>query len=101
MREIVIPEKLAPLVKAFSADDQSARLLIMEAAKAINRAQGIHCYGCDTNSNEELEIISLMKNMAPRDTIEMVYGAQIVISHIMGLRLLRQLPRVKASALQQ
>lgn len=92
MREIVIPEKLAPLVKAFSADDQSARLLIMEAAKVINSAQEIHCYRCDTKaiSNEELEgIISLMKNIAPRDTIEMIYGAQIVSSHLIGLLLLR------------
>lgn len=35
MKEITIPKKLAPLVKAFSADEQSAKTLIVEAAKAI------------------------------------------------------------------
>ena len=30
-----IPKKLAPLVRAFSADEQSAKTLIVEATKAI------------------------------------------------------------------
>lgn len=91
MKTITIPRKLAPLVKAFSEDDQSARLLIIEAAKAINKTEKRIGYGCDEEkiSNEELEgIIALMKGIAPRDTIEMIYGAQIISSHLMGLRLL-------------
>lgn len=91
MKEIVIPKKLAPLIKAFSVDDQSARLLIIEADKAISTSapsQGYELTKKDI-SKEELEgIIALMKGIAPRDTLEMIYGAQIISSHLMGLRLL-------------
>jgi hypothetical protein len=92
MQEIVIPKKLMPLITAFSADDQSAKLLIVEAAKTICKAGDTRDYGLDTQeiTEDELEgIIALMKGIAPRDTLEMLYGAQIVTSHIMGLRLLR------------
>ena len=91
MNEIAIPEKLAPLVKAFSADDQSARLLIIEAAKAISSAIPTQDYGSSKRdiSVDELEgIIALMKGIAPQDTLEIIYGAQIISSHLMGLRLL-------------
>jgi hypothetical protein len=93
MKEIAIPSKLAPLVKAFSVDDQSARLLIAEAARAIGSAEesGPLDFGLSekTISEEELSgIISMMKGIDPRDTIEMIYGAQIISSHLMGLRLL-------------
>jgi hypothetical protein len=93
MKEIAIPAKLAPLVKAFSADDQSARLLIAEASKAIGQSapsSDIDLFYCEkTVSEEELEgIIDMMKGIDPRDTIEMIYGAQIISSHLMGLRLL-------------
>jgi len=91
MKEIKIPDKLLPLIKAFSADEKSARLLIIEASKAICNSQQHIIYSCDDReiSNEEIEgIISLMKGIDPRDTIELIYGAQIVSSHLMGLRML-------------
>lgn len=91
MNEITIPEKLAPWVKAFSADNLSTKLLIIEAARAINRAE-TKAYSLNDHepSESELEgIISLMKGIEPRDTIEMIYGAQIISCHFMGLRLLR------------
>ncbi len=91
MKEIKIPDKLLPLVKAFTADEQSAKLLIIEASKAICNSQKQRSYGYDDMeiSKEEIEgIISLMKGIDPRDTIEMIYGAQIVSSHLMGLRML-------------
>ena len=92
MKEVTIPEKLVPLVKAFSSDDQAAKLLILEAARAISRAES-KAYSLNDHepSEEELEgIIALMQGIAPKDTIEMIYGAQIISSHLMGLRLLRQ-----------
>lgn len=87
--EIVIPKKLVPLVKAFSADEKSAKILIIGAAKAINGAEDTCGFGNNAISPEELEsIVTLMQGIAPKDTIEMIYGAQIIASHIMGLRLL-------------
>lgn len=91
MNEITIPQELAPLIKAFSADDEVARILIAEAAKAIAGAEPKgYDYGERTPTKEELDgILALMKGINPQDTIEMIYGAQIVTSHMSGLRLLR------------
>jgi hypothetical protein len=90
MKEIAIPEKLVPLVRAFSADERSARLLIIEAIKVISNAKAKE-YGTRyvEPTNEEIEgIIALMRGIAPQDTLEMIFGAQIISSHMMGLRLL-------------
>jgi len=89
MKEITIPKKLAPLVKAFSADEKSAKTLIIEAAKAIYTTRDSFGFNECFISNEEIEgVISLMKGINPKDTIEMIYGAQIIASHMIGLKLL-------------
>lgn len=63
MNEIAIPEKLVPLIKAFSLDDEAAKLLILEAGKAICKTESssmsLHK---PTLSEAELEgIIALMR----------------------------------------
>lgn len=89
MNEIMIPKKLALLVKAFSVDEESAKLLIIEASKAIFTSHDSFGFSSCSISNEELEgIIALMKGIDPKDTIEMIYGAQIITSHMLGLKLL-------------
>jgi len=89
MKEITIPKKLAPLVKAFSADEQSAKTLIVEAAKAIYTTNDSFGFNSCSISNEEIEgVIALMNGINPKDTIEMIYGAQIITSHMLGLKLL-------------
>ena len=88
MKDITIPKKLVPLIQAFSADEESAKLLILEAAKAIYTTQDSFLSECSV-SNEELEgVISMMKGIDPKDTIEMIYGAQIITSHLLGIKLL-------------
>lgn len=90
MKEIVIPQKLIPIVKAFYSDNQSAKLLIREAVKSICKT-GSMDYGFDEyeQSDEEIEgIIALMQGIAPQDTLETIYAAQLISSHIMGLCLL-------------
>ena len=89
MKEITIPKKLAPLIQAFSADEQSARTLIIEAAKTIYTTQESYGISSCSISNDELEgVIALMRGIDPKDTIEMIYGAQIVTSHLLGIKLL-------------
>ncbi|MGK5594258.1 MAG: hypothetical protein ACSNEK_02745 [Parachlamydiaceae bacterium] len=89
MKEITIPKKLAPLIQAFSADERSARTLIMEAAKTIYTTQESYGVSSCSISNDEIEgVIALMKGICPKDTIEMIYGAQIVTSHLLGIKLL-------------
>ena len=89
MKEVTIPRKLAPLVKAFSVDEQSARTLITEAAKAIYTTHESFGVSTCSISNEEIEgVITLMNGIDPKDTIEMIYGAQIITSHLLGIKLL-------------
>lgn len=89
-REITAPTALVPLMQAFSVDsDEAARALVTEAARTI--------YGQSNNdfdpferkreiSDEELDAItSLMKGINPSDTLETLYAAQIVASHMLGM----------------
>lgn len=89
---ISIPGKLQPIIKAFTADEPGAKLLILEAANSIAQAERSDSYLDDVKrdiSKDELEgIIALMKGLAPRDTLEMIYAAQIICSHLMGLKML-------------
>lgn len=93
MNEITIPKKLEPIVRAFFSDSpEVAKALIIQAAKAI--------YGSDEDEDElfnfrkkhvitpeELEgVCALMHGINPRDTLEALLAAQIVASHLLGLR---------------
>ena len=85
MIDITIPKKLAPLVQAFSADENSAKMLIIKAA------QDAYSPGFENKSisNKEIEgIIALMRGINPKNTLEMIYGAQIIASHLFGIKLL-------------
>jgi hypothetical protein len=86
--EIEIPEKLQPLVKAFSVESEAAaKILITEATRALCGSADI-CISSSI-SNEEIEgVCALMRGVKPKDTIEAIFAAQIVASHLLGLRLL-------------
>lgn len=89
MKQITIPKKLAPFVKAFSVDEVSAKKLIIDAAKTIYSSQNNYDSNQANLSMNELEgIIALMNGIKPKDTIEMIYGAQIIVGHLLGLKLL-------------
>lgn len=75
MEKIVIPKKLASLIQAFSADEQSARCLVSESLEPIN--------------DIELDyIIDIIRQLSPKNTIQLIHAAQFVICHRSGLRLL-------------
>lgn len=89
MNEVMIPKRLAAIVKAFSADEHTARTLIVQTANTIYLSEDSFGLSNHAPSEHEIEgVISLMKGIAPKDTIEMIYGAQIIVSHLLGLRLL-------------
>lgn len=89
MKEITIPTKLMPLIKAFYSDEQSAKKLIIQATKSIYISEDSVRFCNDPISNEELEgVIALMNSINPKDTLEMIYGAQIITSQLLGLRLM-------------
>lgn len=82
--EFVIPKALVPFMNAFRVNLESdVQSLIKEAIIAI---LGDHPYGLDI-SNEELEgVVALMKEINPRDSLEIFYAAQIVSSYMLGMR---------------
>ena len=77
-------------MRAFSADSEAAaRALITEAA---NRYCGSDAFGCKSDlSKDDLEAIAgLMHGISPKDTLEAIYAAQIVASHMLGMRKLAE-----------
>ena len=85
--EVTPPQALVPLMQAFHVDSEEvAHALIIDAAKAITFSDDI-VFGTKEPSEDEIEsITSLMKGVNPRDTLETLYAAQIVASHILGMR---------------
>jgi len=80
--EITAPKALSPLMQAFHVDsEEKGHVLIKEAAKALD------AFSKRELSKEELEgIMSLMKGLNPQDSLETLYAAQIITSHMLGIR---------------
>lgn len=97
-KEIEVPLSLAPLMQAFHVDsEKEAKTLLEVAAYAIYGREAEPENEFDVFkkkrviSKDELEVIlRLMKGMSPKDTLETLYAAQIVVSHILGMRKLSQ-----------
>lgn len=91
---IQAPRGIAPIMKAFHADtEKNANLLILESAKVIfgKDDNGFDLFRKEDISKEELlAVTSLMKELNPQDSLEMLYSAQIVTSHLLGMRKLAQ-----------
>ena len=88
--EVMAPKALIPLMQAFHVDSEKvAKDLIMEAA---NTLRGTDCIGTKNPiSKDEIEMVSsLMKGINPTDTLETLYAAQIVVSHLFGMRKLSE-----------
>jgi hypothetical protein len=94
MKEITIPKKLDPIVKAFFAESPSAaKKLIIQAAKAIYGAEeekDAFDYSMKRQhviTNEDLEeICAFMQGIRPSDMLEAIIAAQIVVTHMLGMR---------------
>jgi hypothetical protein len=90
--QVVAPEALAPIMQAFHVDsEEAAHSLILEASKAIygSKKPDYDFIGPKDReiSKEELDgISSLMRGISPKDSLETLYAAQIVASHMLGMR---------------
>jgi len=84
-KEIAAPQALIPIMQAFHvASDKVAKSLISEGTTAI---YGRGCGGNRELSKSELDgVISLMKCINPRDSLETLHAAQIVVCHMLGMR---------------
>lgn len=92
MNEITIPKKLQPIVKAFYAESaEVAKSLIVQACKAIYSVEdeddGFSYRRKKDISKEELQAVcALMQSLKPQDALEALFVAQIVVSHMLGMR---------------
>jgi len=91
MNEITIPKKLQPIVKAFYAESKDvAKALIVQASKAIYSLDENDVFSLEKKhemTSDELQgICALMEGLKPRDMLEALFAAQIVVSHILGMR---------------
>lgn len=77
--DVTIPKALEPLVKAFNTDSEEVvNALVVEAVKAL--------IGSDKVSTVELDgITSLMEGLSPQSPNEVIYAAQAVACHVIGI----------------
>lgn len=93
MREITIPKKLEPIVKAFYAESPAAaKALLIQAAKAIYESDEENFLINPLKKQREIEnkdleeICAMMQSCKPQDMLEALFAAQIVVSHMLGMR---------------
>lgn len=84
--EVNAPQALVPIMQAFHAESEEvAEALVIEAAKAIAPRELV--MGRTEPSEAEIEMVaSLMRSLSPQDSLETLYAAQIVVSHLLGMR---------------
>lgn len=84
--QVDAPRALMPMMQAFHAEtEEAAEALIIEAARAIAPKDVL--MGKSEPSEAELETISsLMRGLKPQDSLETLYAAQIIVSHVLGMR---------------
>lgn len=89
--QVTAPRAIAPIMQAFHVNSEEvAHALIAEAAKTIfGNMEPEYDFSIMKRdvSHEELEgIYALMKGINPQDTLETLFAAQIVTSHMLGMR---------------
>jgi len=90
--QVMAPKALSPIMQAFHVDsEEAAHALILEASKAIygSKESEYDFLGPEDRVVTETElngISSLMKGLSPKDSLESLYAAQIVASHMLGMR---------------
>lgn len=88
---ITAPRFIVPLMMAFHVDsEKAAKALISEAANAIYATDDLMKGKHIVSKSELALIISLMKGLCPKDTLETLYAAQIVVGHMLGMRKLSE-----------
>ncbi len=85
--QITAPKTLESLMQAFHVEsEEAAKTLIINAANAIYGNDELG-FGKKSISPEELDgIVSLIKGINPKDTLETLYAAQIIATHMLGMR---------------
>lgn len=84
-KTIEAPKQLVPIMQAFHAESEElAFALILDAARAIMPKSYLD--GEEPSEEDIGFVYDMMKGLNPKDSIETLYAAQIVVSHMLGMR---------------
>ena len=93
MVNITIPKKLDPIVQAFFAESpKAAKKLVIQAVKAIYGSDEEYLFQFPmkrqhTITDEDIEdICAFMQGVKPNDMFEAIIAAQIIVTHMLGMR---------------
>lgn len=95
LQSLAIPKAITPIIEAFTIDSEEvAKTLLKEAAAAIYYERE-NMFSLDDNArpvskNEMDGVYALMRAINPKDFIEVLHGAQIIVGHLLGMRKLAQ-----------
>ena len=80
------PEPLIPIMKAFHVGSKNEAMeLVSEAAHAVYGTD--YCGRTNPVSKKDLNaIVSLMRSIDPKDSLETLHAAQIIVSHMLGMK---------------
>lgn len=97
-QDVAIPKAITPIVEAFMVDSEElARGLLNQAVNAIYYIKrDVYSFDDDSTpiTKKEIdEVFALMKAINPKDIIEALHGAQIIVGHLLGMRKLSQSSR--------
>ncbi|CRX39583.1 hypothetical protein [Estrella lausannensis] len=85
--EITPPKELVPLMQAFHVTSKkAAKSLVLEAAKAISYPAEDYLSKKEYSKEDIEVIVSLIQGIKPKDALETLYAAQVVASHMLGMR---------------
>ena len=89
--EVAIPSQIALLIEAINCDDENAARLLVHRAMLLTFNSSNHWPKEDAWSDEDLDaVVSLIRGIKPRDTIEAILAAQIVALHLKGIEAMSQ-----------
>lgn len=94
-QSLTAPKAMAPLVEAFNFIDseKQCNLLIEQAAAAVYATDSGDSFvlcARKTTKEEISTVYELMKSIRPKDLLETLAAAQILVCHLLGMRKLQQ-----------
>ena len=85
------PKALVPIMQAFLVESPKlAKSMVLEAARAIYGKKSIFGKEVPISRSELDGIVSLIRSIKPKDSLESLFAAQIIVGHMLGMRKLSE-----------
>lgn len=87
--KIALPNQISLLVEAINCDNENAARLLVKRAMLLSYNSSNHWPKENAWSDEDLDaVVSLIRGIKPKDTIEAILAAQIVSLHLKGIEIM-------------